>query len=561
MFTGCISDDGTATGATDTSSDTDTDSETGTTTNTTNPTTTNTTQTTAPTTSPTSESDTDATATATDTDATATDTDATATDTDVTATDTNATTTTGPECVENTDCADGEMCTEGMCVPLESNLCLRLGEMEGINLLNTDFVNKVLNDQKINGYFLNDDVDGANLIGCLDKQIGAAAECPDVVYDCLDMLTTHAGMGISAQDFGDLATDYSLALDDHQTNNAPDLTDEDKTAILDILGSMAPDIIEDATDDATVYQRVGRKPAILTLIGKPGEVDSFVDNVAMDPEINGFFGNSDFDRLNTCLTRQVSSIDGPILYSQEVDSPGEGIDIGVSLDNQCMNMCDTHAGMVDDMDSPITVVDFAALVNDLVTAMTTAGITDEDQAAILSVLGPMCTSIVSDPLNCPGIPVQQIEGLAEGLALDVPDNGYDGTLGSMACTPIEILDPGDEFKIFNDLTLEIAMSHTWVGDLTIKVAAPDDSIVTVLSRPDFAEAADDGTGCCGDSANLVTASPLLYNDSFANDAEKMGKDPNQSFFNICADDDVCEFFGNPDKGPGVNFADFAGMDV
>ena len=539
---------------------TDSDSETGTTTNTTNTTnttqTTQTTQTTTPTTTVSSESDTDVSATDTD----PTDTDPTATDTDPTTT----TTTTGPECVENTDCDEGEMCTDGACVPLEDNLCTRLGEMDGINALHTDFVGKVLNDQKINGYFLNDDVDGANLIACLDKQIGEAAGCPDVVYDCGDMLTVHTGMGISTQDFGDLAVDYSLALDDHQAGLAPNLTDDDKTGIIDILASMAPDIVEDATDDATVYQRVGRKPAILGLIGKPGEVDSFVDNVANNVEINGFFGASDFDRLNTCLTRQVSSIDGPILYGQEVDSPGDGIDPGVALDAQCMNMCDTHVGMIDDMDMPVTVVDFAALAGDLVTAMTTAGVTDEDQAAILGVLGPMCTDIVSDPLNCPGIPTQPIEVSNEGIGAAIPDNGYNGSIGSMSCTALEVMDPGDEFTIVNNVTLELGVDHTWIGDTTVKVVAPDDTVLTVLSRPGFAEGADDGGGCCGDSSNLESATPISFSDGFATDAEAMGEGANlDSNGVVCKDGmNLCEYSPNPGAGPGVTFgSEFLGKSV
>ena len=97
-----------------------------------------------------------------------------------------------------------------------------------------------------------------------------------------------------------------------------------------VLGDMAPDIVEDADSNLTVYQRVGRKPAVVTLIGAPGEAESFVENVANDVEINGFFGNADFVRLNTCLSRQVSSIDGPIAYGGEVDSPGPGIDEGVA---------------------------------------------------------------------------------------------------------------------------------------------------------------------------------------------------------------------------------------
>ncbi|MEZ4383619.1 MAG: hypothetical protein R3A79_19970 [Nannocystaceae bacterium] len=518
-----------------TDSDTDTSS-------TTSPTTTLPTTTTTATTSTTttSESDTDPTSSESDTEATATDTD--------------TTTTTGPECTVNEDCNDGEMCTDGMCVPAEQTLCDRLGGTDGIATLNGAAVGGILVDQRINGYFLNSAVDGGSLLGCLNDQIGEAAGCPDVVYSCQDMLTAHAGLGISTQDFADFAEDYAGALVNHQANNAPELTDEDITTIMTVLGGMDVDIVEDVDSNATVYQRVGRKPAVFTLIGAPGEAGSFVDNVANDVEINGFFANSNFPRLNTCLTRQVSSIDGPIVYGGEVDSPGPGIDEGVASDSPCLDMCTSHAGLVDDMNLPITTVDFQALAIDLVTAMTTAGVTDEDQAAILGVLGPMCTQIVSDPLNCPGIPVQQIEVLNDAVALDIPDSIYDGSIGTMACTTLEVVDPGDNFTFVNNVTLELGLNHTWLGDLVVKVISPDDVVHTVLSRPGLAEAADDGGDCCGKGADLISTSPLMFSDAGVTDAELMGAGLNNSQF-VCQDDALCDYFGN--KGAASGGATFA----
>ncbi|MCA9715162.1 MAG: proprotein convertase P-domain-containing protein, partial [Myxococcales bacterium] len=418
---------------------------------------------------------------------------------------------------------------------------------------------KVLNDQRINAYFLNDTVDGANLIGCLDKQVGEAAACPDVVYDCLDMLTAHAGMGISAADFGDLAEDYSLALDDHQAGPAPSLTDQDKMDIIGILASMAPDIVEDPNNDVSVYQRVGRKPAIQTVVGAPGEADSFVDTVANDVEVNGFFGGADFVRLNTCLTRQLSSIEGPALYGAEVDSPGPGVDEGVAIDNKCLDMLTVHQGIVDDMDSLITIDDFNALVVDFVTAMTTAGVPPADIQIYADVLGPMCELIVNDhPNDCPGNNELEVqENLAVGIA-PIPDAPYTGSIDEMACVEFDFADTGLNFV--NDVDVEIGLNNSWVGDLIIKLESPDGTITTLLSRPGTMEAADDGSGCGQDSSDLIASSPITFTDGGAKDAELMGNTLGTSQ-KVCQDDMECEY--NPNAGAAVpgTLGDLVGADV
>ena len=131
------------------------------------------------------------------------------------------------------------------------------------------------------------------------------------------MKEAHACLKISQQDFLDFAEDFQLALDAHQVSH-PDLTDADKTAILDVLAGLAP--------------------AIQALIGATDAPESFIGVVAADATINTFFANSDFARLATCLTRQVGSIDGPIKYGAEVDSPGPGVDDGVSAVNPCRDM-------------------------------------------------------------------------------------------------------------------------------------------------------------------------------------------------------------------------------
>jgi len=178
------------------------------------------------------------------------------------------TTTTDPGNTTNPGTTSDDTTTDQTTGPVD-NLCSRLGGADaGIPELVTNFLGKVLVNDKINGYFLNSDVDGGALGVCVVKQLGALAGCEGVVYDCKDMVEAHAGLGISQQDFDDFVVDFVAAYDEH-TATHPDLTDADKTTIGDALGGMAGDIVADPSNDMTVYQRVGRKPAIKALIGHP----------------------------------------------------------------------------------------------------------------------------------------------------------------------------------------------------------------------------------------------------------------------------------------------------
>ncbi len=469
--------------------------------------------------------------------------------------------TTGPD-----DTSSGsDDTTEG---PVD-NLCTRLGGMadDGIPALVGGFLGKVLGDDKINGYFLNADVDGGALGVCVAKQLGALAGCEGVEYDCQDMKTAHAGLKISQQDFDDFVVDFVAAYDEHAAAH-PDLTDADKAAIGDALGMMAPDIIEDPENNLTVYQRVGRKPAIKALVGHPGEAGSFVDNVVMNPAIVGFFLMTDPERLNTCLTRQVSSIDGPVKYGQEVTAP-PGIDPGVSEDNPCKDMKTAHAGLMDDMMEGITVDDFLALVGDLITAMTTAGVTQEDQDTILSVLGPMCDDIVAEPNTCPGnFKTELIEAVDLNLVIDNLgdkwDDKYNGKVATMLCVDLQVDDDGLNFV--DDMRLKIGMDHTYVGDITIKIVSPDQKIFTPLSRPGTdanQPLADTGVSCCGDDSNLSAMFPFTLSDKAAISAKEMGKPPLGNAAIICKDEnpkiEPCEFKPYPGLAPGMGFSDFKGL--
>jgi subtilisin-like proprotein convertase family protein len=106
-----------------------------------------------------------------------------------------------------------------------------------------------------------------------------------------------------------------------------------------------------------------------------------------------------------------------------------------------------------------------------------------------------------------------------------------------------------------DVNVDVAASHTWIGDLEFWLESPDASTLYMLDRPGYVGQAP---GCCGDSSEMISTSPLNFADGNPNNAETMGGtigDANQ----VCEDDGQCDFYANPDGATGLpNFAGFAG---
>jgi uncharacterized repeat protein (TIGR01451 family) len=98
-----------------------------------------------------------------------------------------------------------------------------------------------------------------------------------------------------------------------------------------------------------------------------------------------------------------------------------------------------------------------------------------------------------------------------GCALAIPDDAYNGTQASMVC--LTVPGPNVAGGSIIDANVAISAAHTWAGDLTMKVYPPGGgNAVTLVSRPGFAELADDGAGCCGSSADLLQANVLSFDD-------------------------------------------------
>ncbi len=141
----------------------------------------------------------------------------------------------------------------------------------------------------------------------------------------------------------------------------------------------------------------------------------------------------------------------------------------------------------------------------------------------------------------------------DGTCTAIPDDAYDGSVASMACLTVPAVTGGTIL----DVNVDVSINHSWIGDLTIKVVSPEGTVTTLQSRAGFAEPADDGTGCCGDSSDLVETSPFTFDDDAVDSAEDMGSTLLGTEF-ACQDDAICSYFPVPDTGPGFNLADFNG---
>ncbi len=93
----------------------------------------------------------------------------------------------------------------------------------------------------------------------------------------------------------------------------------------------------------------------------------------------------------------------------------------------------------------------------------------------------------------------------------------------------------------NDVTLVLALDHTWVGDITATLTSPGGIVVEVIPT------------LLDDSSNLLNSSPISFNDSEAASAIDLG-DPNPPLDNnavICQDGGPCAY--SPSAGPFTSF--------
>ncbi len=298
---------------------------------------------------------------------------------------------------------------------MDGPACMALGGTTGISMIIGDFVGRVLADDSINAYFLNastltneEGKSKPRLVRCLEEQVGSATGCAGVTYTCREMGPVHAELGISTAEFNALAGHFVAAMEAKNVDSGV------RDTVAGVLGGMSGVIVTDPDANMSLYHRLGGRGGTSTMdtpAGIRGAIHAFIGNVVEDPEINSFFGMANAARLETCLTRQVCQVSGgPCKYGEEVGASVGMIEEGVSAEEQCRtDMAAIHADMSETMPggSPdtagIDIQDFNALVTDLVTTLTDAGVPMSDITLVGGALAPLCPMIVvmADRDECP----------------------------------------------------------------------------------------------------------------------------------------------------------------
>jgi cysteine-rich repeat protein len=150
----------------------------------------------------------------------------------------------------------------------------------------------------------------------------------------------------------------------------------------------------------------------------------------------------------------------------------------------------------------------------------------------------------------------QIITAGPGLAAAIVDNAYAGTLASMTC--VNLVVPPFPLNNVASATIQINMSHTWIGDLTFKLVSALGTTVTLMSRPGFADVADDGTGASSESSNLVLGFPIMFQQGAATSSETMGS-LGGTAWRVCQDDGICTFAPNNGSAPAGDLTSFNGQ--
>ncbi len=136
----------------------------------------------------------------------------------------------------------------------------------------------------------------------------------------------------------------------------------------------------------------------------------------------------------------------------------------------------------------------------------------------------------------------------------IVDDSYNGSLNSMSVANLNI----STNVIIQNISADVAITHTWIGDLVIKLRSPAGTVVTLMSRPGFIEAADDGSGGPGSSANISSTFPIHFSTGAATSAENMGSTLSNSGV-VCQTDGICDYAPNAGAASTGSLTSFIGQ--
>lgn len=140
----------------------------------------------------------------------------------------------------------------------------------------------------------------------------------------------------------------------------------------------------------------------------------------------------------------------------------------------------------------------------------------------------LCTAFVM--LCCATANAQTVYGpFASSPALDMSglDGAYTGNPATMSSDAITVSGVTGTYVL--DMSVDVAIQHTWIGDLTLKLVSPDGDTLTLMSRAGLAETVDGAGECCGTGSDW-TGETVTFIDGGATDAELMVGPPSGTYF-------------------------------
>ncbi|MCO4770131.1 MAG: hypothetical protein KDA24_08890 [Deltaproteobacteria bacterium] len=273
----------------------------------------------------------------------------------------------------------------------------RLGGPEGLRSLAGRIIEGQIATSSVSGYFRNDSVDHEQMEICLGEMlVSMVDQGSPVPSECdTDMGAVHAGLGISGADFDDWLAIFDAA------GSAEGVPPEDLDVLRASLNALGDQIVEDPDSDASLYQRLGRRPGIGTV------AQTFATKLSMHAEVSRYFLNDDglpeySPVLAVCLTRLLGGLDGPFDYGGEAFEPAldaEG--------RQCRGMVESHDGVTSaaPQSAPIGPAEFLEVAFILVDALLYHEVPQEDVDIIVQAMNlpALCTQIIADPTECDGL--------------------------------------------------------------------------------------------------------------------------------------------------------------
>lgn len=119
---------------------------------------------------------------------------------------------------------------------------------------------------------------------------------------------------------------------------------------------------------------------------------------------------------------------------------------------------------------------------------------------------------------------------ATGVGTSIPDN-----IPAGVCFQADASGPAG--ATIDNVTVDVAATHSWIGDLAFSINSPDGSNLTMMNRPGHPVV----SASFGDNDDLIASSPISFTDASINPAEDMGDGSTATNIVVCQQDGICDY--------------------